>query len=163
MVLTYKQVRKRLQKKWWIEIRSKGSPNTLLEEPQDPNDRFIVYGEPQTWWEQKLKEPKAQSVLAQLKKQRVFCTMSNDHIQITANTLPLYKVEQWQHLLNEAPPTPKDWKNSQNGRFIPAKKQNALAFQSGAPFTISPLRATKRVLKHQDAVKAPKIPVSHPP
>ena len=159
-------MRKRLQKKWWIEIRSKGNqarPNVLLKEAQDPNDGFVIYGEPKTWWEQKLKEPKAQLILAQMKDQRVFCTMTNDHIQITANTLPAYKVEQWQHLLNEAPPTPKDWKDSQTGRVIPAKKQNALAFQSGAPFTISPLRATKRVLKHRNAVKAPKIPVSHPP
>ena len=50
MVLTYKQVRKRLQKKWWIEIRSKGnqvsSQTGLLKEAQDPNDGFVIYGEP---------------------------------------------------------------------------------------------------------------------
>mgnify|MGYP004263608969 CR=1 FL=1 len=166
MVVTYKRVRKRRQKEWWIEIHSKGNKSSSslpLTEPQGSSEQLIIYGEPRTWWEQRLKEPKAQSFLAQLQEQRVYCTMTNSHIQITANTLPRYKAAQWQYLLNEAPPTSKDWKNSEIGRGISAKHQNALAVQSGAPVTVSPLRAAKRALSFKNMVKESEKPVSCSP
>ena len=115
--LTCKEMRRRARKEWWIEIRSQGAKPTsdaLMLGQQDKNHGMVIYGEPRTWWEQRLKEPKAQMVLAQMKEQKVLCTLTDRRIELTTPTFPLYRVEQWQCVLNENPPTSKDWRQSQS-------------------------------------------------
>ena len=150
LVLTCRNVRKRLRKEWWIEIRSQGvKPTTdaLMVGQQDQNHGMVIYGEPRTWCEQRLKEPKAQMVLAQMKEQKVLCTLTDRRIELTAPTFPLYRVEQWQCVLNENPPTSKDWRQSRSGCPIAARDKNALSTRTGAPIAISPLRNADRALQ----------------
>ena len=148
LYLTGKKVRKRLQKEWWLTVQAEGESApaaSLLEKVPTSEGRFIVHGEPRTWWQERLKEPKAKAVLAQMKHQNVGCCMTNSRIELTGQGVPHYKVKQWQILLNESPPTASDWKNSQAGFFLPAKDKTGLAAQSGAPVLVSPLRDAERL------------------
>jgi len=132
---------KRVEGEWWIDIRREGStptPDDLQVGKKEIDDALFIYGEPHTWWKQRIKEPQTRAILAQIKKQNSICTVTGGQIELKPETL-YPKVRQWQSALNKNPPTPKDWKDSEADFSVPAIKKIATASQSGSPIAVPSL------------------------
>ena len=139
--LANQKMLKRVEGEWWIDIRREGNtptPDDLQVGKKEIDDALFIYGEPHTWWKQRIKEPQARAVLAQIKMQNSICTVTGSQIELKPETL-YPKVRQWQYALNKNPPTPKDWKDSAADFSVPAHKKIATASQSGSPIAVPSL------------------------
>ncbi len=113
-LLVYQNLQRTIHQEWWIDIKLEGIVVTL-DDMQVGNkniDDFLqIYGEPRTWWEQRIKEPQARAFLARLRSQGDACAITGSQIEHCAAP-HREQAERWRNMLNENPPTPQDWKDS---------------------------------------------------
>ena len=135
---------KRVEGEWWIDIRRESNtptPDDLQVGKKEIDDALFIYGEPHTWWEQRIKEPQALAVLHNLlNHQDGICSITGTDGLIQIKPPFLHNViSEWMHALSQNPPTPKDWKDSAADFSVPAIKKIATASQSGSPIAVPSL------------------------
>ena len=102
------------------------------------DDYLLIYGEPRSWWEKRLKEPQARSVLTRLQSQGDTCSLTSSEIEVCPDALKP-QVEQWRLTLHKNPPPPQDWKDSGFDFSTPAKDKATAASHPGSPIAVPSL------------------------
>jgi len=149
LLLYFESIEKKSVKEWWIDIRREGNtptPDDLQVGKKEIDDALFIYGEPHTWWEQRIKEPQALAVLHNLlNHQDGICSITGTDGLIQIKPPFLHNViSEWMHALSQNPPTPKDWKDSAADFSVPAIKKIATASQSGSPIAVPVLIDEKK-------------------
>ena len=153
---------------WWIHI----GPENFTPTPDDIQvgdhklDRaLLIYGEPRTWWDKKIKEPQARYVMTELWRHEASCALTSSAIENCPEAL-YPRVRQWQYTLRGTPPTRRDWEDSGFDFSVSAKDKIGTASQSGSPIAVPVLihkkKNEEREAKGFDPFHLPPITKSEP-
>ena len=135
-------LRQAAETEWWLRVSLEGmipSERDIQVGNKNIDDYLQIFGEPRTWWEQRLQEPEGRSFLARCRSQGDAFAMTSQKVSLCAAS---YKeqAEKWREALNSNPPTPQDWKDSGFDFSTSAQDKAAATSQRGAPIAVPSIR-----------------------
>ena len=134
-------MRQAAETEWWLRVSLEGmipSERDIQVGNKNIDDYLQIFGEPRTWWEQRLQEPEGRSFLARCRSQGDVFAMTAQKISICAEAHK-EQAEKWREALNNNPPTPQDWKDSGFDFSNSAQDKAAAASHPGSPIAVPSL------------------------